>query len=194
MKTKTFNNLNEIQPYYKEFNNTYVFKDNDKYIDIVILNFDLEVAASIDAAELRARKLNVKNLKTERLSAWDVISRNIEAHNINCDWLIRTGNITAWDIKARDINAKNIQAYDIKTKYITANDIRAQNINAEVIHARDIIAYKTIVSCDISARNIEYGYICCAYSYLNYTSIVGTENNAKYIVLRENLEKNSDGE
>ena len=41
--TKEFNSLDEIQKYYNEETSTYIFKENDEYIDLVIFNFNLEV-------------------------------------------------------------------------------------------------------------------------------------------------------
>ena len=52
--TKEFNNLEEIQKYYDKKTNTYVFKEDDKYIDLVIFNFNLEINSNIEAFDINA--------------------------------------------------------------------------------------------------------------------------------------------
>ena len=95
--TKEFNNLQEIEKYYVEQINTYVFKEDNKYIDLVILNFDLKIKSNIDACGIDAYNIKANNIK----------ATNINACNIYCY------NINAWDIKAYDINADNISACNI---------------------------------------------------------------------------------
>ena len=84
---KEFNSLDEIQKYYDEKSNTYIFKENGSYIDLVVFNFDLDVEANIDAGCIDALNINAVNIK-----AWDVYTRNLDAYNIVA-W-----NIYAWNI------------------------------------------------------------------------------------------------
>ena len=84
---KEFNSLDEIQKYYNEDANTYIFKEDGKYIDLVVFNFDLDVEANIDAGCIDALNINAVNIK-----AWDVYTRNLDAYNIVA-W-----NIYAWNI------------------------------------------------------------------------------------------------
>ena len=42
---KEFHSLNEIEKYYYEKSNTYVFKENGKYRNTLILKLDIEVHA-----------------------------------------------------------------------------------------------------------------------------------------------------
>ena len=100
---KEFNSLDEIQKYYDEKSNTYIFKENGSYIDLVVFKFDLDVEANIDAGCIEALNINAANIK-----AWNVITRNLDAYNI-----------VAWDIYSWDIYACNIEAYNIKARNIS---------------------------------------------------------------------------
>ena len=120
MNTKEFYGLEEIQQYYDERANTYIFKENDEYIDTVVFNFDLNVKANIDAL--------------------DIDAHNIEAYDINA-YNIKAKDIDACDIKADSIDANNIIANDIIAHYIDASDIYAWNIYAFDIKANDINYY-----------------------------------------------------
>ena len=60
---KEFHSLNEIEKYYYEKSNTYVFKENGKYINTVVFNFDLEVKSNIHARNIHARNINVWDIK-----------------------------------------------------------------------------------------------------------------------------------
>ena len=44
--TKEFNSLEEIQKYYDEKSNTYIFKESGEYIEVVVLKFNLHVIKS----------------------------------------------------------------------------------------------------------------------------------------------------
>ena len=106
---KEFNNLEEIQKYFNKEINTYVFKEDIMYIDLVMFNFNLEVDSNIDAGDIIACNINVKDIIANNINANDINSRNIIANDIN-----------AWDIKANDINYYAVCfAYnDIKCKSI----------------------------------------------------------------------------
>ena len=129
---KEFNNLEEIQQYYDKNINTYVFKENNKYIELVTFNFDLNIEANIVAKDINAR--NIK--------AFNIFADNINAKAIH-----------SWNLDADDIKANDIEAY-----YITAKDIYASDISAGNIEANDIsyfavcVAYKNIKCKSISGR------------------------------------------
>ena len=126
--SKEFNNLEEIQKYYNEETNTYVFEENGEYIDLVVFNFDLDINAHIYANSINAWNIN----------AWDIRAyNNIDALNIN-----------AWDIKAFDIKAHDINANDIKADDINANDINADNISYYAV----CFAHKNIKCKSIKGR------------------------------------------
>ena len=112
-----FNNLEEIQKYYDKETNTYIFKENDIFIDTIIFNFTLEVNANIRGGNIRA---------------WDIKAFDIRATNISCS------NIMAIDIDARNIDALNITAKDIIALNIDALNITARNINVDNIFAKSI--------------------------------------------------------
>ena len=118
--TKEFNNLEEIQKYYNKETNTYIFIEDNEYIDLVIFNFNLEINSGINA-----RNINAYNIKAYNIKAWDIKAVNINACNIN-----------AWDIMARNINALDINAGDID-----AVDINAGNIDVYDIKANNICYY-----------------------------------------------------
>ena len=59
---KEFNNLKEIDKYYDEKTNTYVFKEDDEYIDLVVFNFDLDVRADIWTLDIIARNIKANIL------------------------------------------------------------------------------------------------------------------------------------
>lgn len=112
---KEFNSIEEIQKYYDDKSNTYIFKENDEYIDLVVFNFYLNVKADIKAQDIKASDINTYDIKAN--------------------------DIDVLDIKAKDIYAKGIYAWNICAKNINANNIIARNINANDINARDINYY-----------------------------------------------------
>lgn len=114
-----FNNLEEIQKYYDKETNTYIFKENDIFIDTIIFNFTLEVNANIRGGNIRA---------------WDIKAFDIRATNISCL------NIMAIDIDARNIDCINLTAKDIIALNIDALNITARNINVDNIFAKSIDA------------------------------------------------------
>lgn len=114
-----FNSLEEIQKYYDKETNTYIFKENDIFIDTIIFNFTLEVNANIRGGNIRA---------------WDIKAFDIRATNISCL------NIMAIDIDARNIDCINLTAKDIIALNIDALNIIARNINVDNIFAKSIDA------------------------------------------------------
>ena len=131
MMIKEFNSLEEIQKYYDEKTNTYMFKENNEYISLVKFNFDLNVEA---------------NIKARNITACNITANDIEAENIN-----------AWDINADKIQAnRNIDARNIATHDFFANDIYADDIFAFNIIANDISYYGVCVAyVSIKCKSIE---------------------------------------
>ncbi|MDD6879916.1 MAG: hypothetical protein PUD59_06855 [bacterium] len=158
---KEFHNLDEIQKYYDEKSNTYVFKENDEYIDLVVLNFDLEVQANIEAKDIKG-----KDIMVQELNARDITAEDIEA----------------WNIMARDIHADDIFASDMDVRDINARDIEALDISADNIEARDIGAK------NIKATSIKIYYaLCFAYENITCRTIVGKRDNHKHFVLDDSI-------
>ena len=158
---KEFNNLEEIKNYYEEKSNTYIFKENNEYIDLVVLNFDLDVRANIEAKDIKGQDIMVQ----------DVCVRDITAEDIE-----------SWNIMARDIKAEDVVASDMNISNIKAMDIDACDINANDIEARDIDA-KDIKATNIKARDITYYALCFAYENITCRTIIGERDNHKHFVL-----------
>ena len=143
MIIKVFNKLEEIEKYYDKKLSTYIFYEDEDLIDLVIFNFNLNIAANIIAKDIRA--LNI--------DAWNIDARHIEANNINS-----VGDIGALNINANDINANDIKANDINANNINTNDIIARDIDAWNINARNIdyhavcFAYNNIRCKSIKGR------------------------------------------
>lgn len=126
--SKEFNSLDEIQKYYDEKSNTYIFKEDGRYIDIV-LKFDLDVGANIDVGDIKAR-----NIKAMNIDSRDIIGGDIDVINIK-----------ALDIKVGNIHANNIDACDIDALNIKAGNIEAVNIEAlDVNYFAVCFAYNNI--------------------------------------------------
>ena len=104
---KTFNNLEEMQPYYNKKTNTYEFIENQKMIDVEF-DFNLKIYRNIKARNIKAEDINACNI-----DAWNINARDINACNINAC------NINAGDINAGDINAGDIEFYAVCFAYKT---------------------------------------------------------------------------
>ena len=107
--TREFDCIEDIEEYYDEKSNTYVFMDDGRYIDLIIFNFNLKIDANIDACGIIA-----KNISAYNISASDIKADNINAYDIHAD------NIEAYNIKARDISyyAVCFTYYNLKCKSI----------------------------------------------------------------------------
>ena len=114
MNIKEFNSLEEIEKYYDEKSNTYIFKENGTYIDLVVFNFDLKIRANISAVNIEAHNIYAWDINAGDIKAGDIDAVNIKANNIDC------GNIEAINIKALDINyfAVCFAYYNIKCRSI----------------------------------------------------------------------------
>lgn len=122
MIVKEINNLDEMKKYYDKNTNTYIFKENGDYIDLVIFHYNLKVASNIDARDIYVCNINVVNINAHNIDASDVIAVSIKVNNINAY------DIVVCDIDAHNIDANDINTLDIKAHYIDANDIYARNI------------------------------------------------------------------
>ena len=128
-----FNSLEEIQKYYDKETNTYIFKENDIYIDTIMFNFTLEINANISSGNIRAWDIKALDIRAVNISCSNIIALDIDARNIDCI------NLTAKDIIALDIDALNI----------TARNINVDNIFAKSIDARgEIDCYDTCVASE----------------------------------------------
>ena len=115
--TKEFNSLEEIEEYYDEKSNTFIFKEDGKYIDLVVFNFDLDVEANIDAKDIDALNIDALNIDACNIDASDIKAMNIEAWDIN-----------AWNIEAQDIS---YYAVCFAYKNIKCNSIIGRRDNAK---------------------------------------------------------------
>ena len=95
---KEFNGLEEIQKYYDKETNTYIFKENGFYINLVNFNFNLCVDAHIDAWNIKAWNINAYDIDAWNINAYGINAHKIDASNINAS------NIEAFNIKACDIS------------------------------------------------------------------------------------------
>ena len=169
---REFNSLDEIQKYYNEETNAYIFKENDEYIDLVIFNFNLEVNANIKAYDIHARNINVRDIKVGNIKAWGIKANNIDAYDLDCCDDIVVKNINACSINAHDIEAVDIETYeDIKAWDIHAHNITAKNIMADNIYAYDI----------------SYWAVCYAIQNIECHSMKGRRKNHTYFVLDESI-------
>ena len=118
--TKIFNSLDEIQKYYNEKSNTYIFKEYGIYINLVIFNFDLNVKSNINA--------------------WNIYGKNINALNINAKDIyacrLDVNDIKVHDISALSINANNISYYAVCYAY---NDIKCKSIKGRKYNSKHFV-------------------------------------------------------
>ena len=92
----TINNYEELDKYYNNNIDTYVFNDD------VTFSIDVDINATIMAHDIYARNINAYNIKACNINAYDINACNINAYNIK-----------AWNVKARDIIAWNVEARNI---------------------------------------------------------------------------------
>ena len=116
---KEFNSLEEIQKYYDQETNTYVFKENGECIDIKF-NFDLEVSANIVACDIIACKIKAHDIYANDIKADEIIANNIHTH----------------DIKAIDIKADDISYYALCFAY---NSIKCKSIEGRRKNAKHFV-------------------------------------------------------
>ena len=123
---KEFNNKDEIEKYYDEKTNTYIFKEDDEMIDLVVLYFNLNTNANIKAYDIKAYEIIARDIEALDINANDIIACDIHAFGIK-SWDIYAWNVTTWE----DINALGIKARDIKARNIYSKNIVANNIEYE---------------------------------------------------------------
>ena len=130
--TKEFYSIEEIEKYYDEVNNTYVFEENGEYIDLVVFNFDLDINAHIYANSISAWNISVWDIKAYNIDALNINAWDIKSFDIK-SWDIKAKNINAWDINANDINADNISYYAVcfAHKNIKCKSIKGRRKNAK---------------------------------------------------------------
>lgn len=127
---KEFYNLEEMQEYYDENSNTYIFKEDDEYIDWVIFNFDLNIEANIRTRDIFAPSITAWNIDAWNIDAWNIEAYDIRALDIDAD------NIIAGNIKAR-----NIKYYAVCCAY---NSIRCRTIKGERRNAKHFVLDGTL--------------------------------------------------
>lgn len=133
--TKEFYSLEELQKYYDEKTNTYVFKEDGVYINLVIFNFNLDINANIKARDIKARFINAKNINANDIHAYDIKTRNINALDINA-LAIKALNINAFDINALDIEARDISYNAVCFAY---NNIKCKSIKGRMRNAKHFV-------------------------------------------------------
>ena len=129
---RTFKNLEEMQPYQNNNTGAYVFIEDGKMLDIEI-TFDLTIDENIMARDIKAQKIE----------AWDIKARNIEA----CD-------IRAWNIRAQNIDVCNMRAWNINAGDIIALNIEARDISFYAV----CVAYDKIVCNSIAGTRTNSRY------------------------------------
>ena len=95
---KEFHNLDEIQKYYNEESNSYIFKEYGTYINLVVFSFDLNVEANIYAWNIYGKNINAKNI-----SALSINANNISYYAVCYAYKY----IKCHSIKGRKHNAKH---------------------------------------------------------------------------------------
>lgn len=154
---KEFNSIEDIQKYYDKKTNTYIFKENDNYIDTIKFNFYLYAKSDIKCRNIIGKNITAYNINACNINAYNITAYNINANDINACNInaldIHACNINAGDINARDIDAGNINAYDIEAGFIEAYNICANNINADyIVYSAICFAYKNIKCKSIEGR------------------------------------------
>ena len=115
--TKIFNSLDDIQKYYDEESNTYIFKEYGIYINLVVFNFNLNVKSNIYAWNIYARNINALNINAKDIYACSLDVNDIKVH----------------DISAASINADNINYYAVCYAYenIKCKSIKGRKYNSK---------------------------------------------------------------
>ena len=158
---RVFNNLKEMKRYYDEETNTYRFRENNKFIDEIIINFDLNIESNIEAHNVRGTSITAKNIHARNISAWEINAYDIESRCIDVGV-----------IRARDIYTSTIEAMDIYVRDIDATF----GIDAINIYARDIV-YTASCSAyeDFKCNSIKCGHQIPLH-YSLYGKLEVTEN------------------
>ena len=83
MIVKVFECVEDIEEYYDEKSNTYIFMDDNRYIDLIIFNFNLKIDANIDACSIIAKNILAYNISTSDIKADNINAYDIHAGNIS---------------------------------------------------------------------------------------------------------------
>ena len=118
--TKVFNSLDEIQKYYDEESNTYIFKEYGIYINLVVFNFDLNVKSNICAWNVYGKSINVLNIDAKDIYVGYLNANDIKAHDIN----------------TFNINANNINYYAVCYAY---NNIKCKSIKGRKYNSKHFV-------------------------------------------------------
>ena len=150
MIIREFNKLEEIQKYYDERTDAYIFKEDGKYIDLVIFDFDLRIKADIYARDIKAHHIFALDIDAWNITAWDINAYNIEAWDIIA-WNIKAINIKVENIfKSTTINARYIRYHAICLAY---SSIKCQSIKGRRDNAKYIVL-------DGEIEMLENGELC----------------------------------
>ena len=79
---RTFNSLEEMNPYFNEKTKTYEFVENGELLDIEI-TFDLTIDESILASNIDARNINAGDIDACDINAYDINAWSIDASAIS---------------------------------------------------------------------------------------------------------------
>ena len=101
--TKEFNSLQEIEKYYNKETNTYVFKEGNRYIDIVMFNFNLDINSNIEAYDIIAWDINALDINADNINAININANNISYYAV----CFAYKNIKCKSIKGRRKNTKH---------------------------------------------------------------------------------------
>lgn len=125
LNMKTFNNIEELAPYYDKNHHAYIFDCNIK------LNFNLiDAKSNIYCGDIHAGDIVINNIIATNIMAGNILAADITA-----------GAVYAGYINAKNILVKNINCGDLKAIKIKANNIRGRNIEAYTIDATTVEYY-----------------------------------------------------
>lgn len=80
--TKEFNSIEEIEQYYDKKTNAYIFKENGRYIDVVVFNFNLDIKADIYACNIMARDISAYDITAYDINAYNIFALDINYYSI----------------------------------------------------------------------------------------------------------------
>ena len=117
----TIRNKKEMEEYYIEEINTYVFSESVEF------TFDVEVDSHINAHSIYAKNIKAHNIKACEIEADDIEAWNIEGEEFYAR------NINAWNIVAFNIDAYDITYYAVcvAENNIECNSIKGRHTNAK---------------------------------------------------------------
>ena len=134
MTGQTFNNIDELQPYYDKDSDTYDLTSFDE----VVFTFNLYTISNIRAVNIDARIIKANNIVAKEIIAGDMDVADITAEktyvgDIRCGNAIIKELFLADNICASDIDAKEISYHAFCFAY---NNIRCQTIEGRVYNSK----------------------------------------------------------